>query len=91
MLFFFPQLKPDIKVDKHAVGGLGGLIGRKKGAVAIYINFSGIRIVFISCHLSGSLILPTQLQGKGLVMLLFNCSWSGCSTVKGRDVSIRNF
>ena len=42
-----------MKVDKHAVGGLGGMIGRKKGAVAMYINLSGIRMVFVSCHLAG--------------------------------------
>jgi len=42
-----------MKVDKHAVGGCGGIIGRKKGAVAMYINFSGIRLVFVSCHLAG--------------------------------------
>ncbi|KAL6637469.1 hypothetical protein ACP70R_025041 [Stipagrostis hirtigluma subsp. patula] len=34
----------EMKVDKHAVGGCGGIIGRKKGAVAMYINFSGIRM-----------------------------------------------
>jgi len=43
----------EMKVDKHAVGGLGGMIGRKKGAVAMYINLSGIRMVFVSCHLAG--------------------------------------
>jgi len=43
----------EMKVDKHAVGGCGGIIGRKKGAVAMYINFSGIRMVFVSCHLAG--------------------------------------
>ncbi|XP_057973939.1 type IV inositol polyphosphate 5-phosphatase 11 isoform X2 [Malania oleifera] len=42
----------ELKVDKHAVGGLGGLIRRKKGAVAISINYKGIRMLFISCHLS---------------------------------------
>lgn len=42
----------EMKVDKHAVGGCGGIIGRKKGAVAMYINFSGIRMVFVSCHLA---------------------------------------
>jgi inositol-1,4,5-trisphosphate 5-phosphatase len=42
-----------MKVDKHAVGGCGGIIGRKKGAVAMYINFSGVRMVFVSCHLAG--------------------------------------
>ncbi|KAJ6675717.1 hypothetical protein OIU85_011833 [Salix viminalis] len=39
-------------VDKHSVGGCGGLIGRKKGAVAIRMSYNGIRMVFISCHLS---------------------------------------
>ncbi|KAI6688911.1 hypothetical protein NL676_025739 [Syzygium grande] len=42
----------ELKVDKQSVGGLGGLIRRKKGAVAIHVNFRGIRMVFISCHLS---------------------------------------
>ncbi|XP_077233578.1 inositol polyphosphate 5-phosphatase 11 [Tasmannia lanceolata] len=42
----------EIRVHKHAVGGFGGIIGRKKGAVAISIIFKGVRMVFISCHLS---------------------------------------
>ncbi|KAF3446265.1 hypothetical protein FNV43_RR11444 [Rhamnella rubrinervis] len=42
----------EVKVDKQSVGGLGGLIGRKKGAVAIRINYKGIRMMFVSCHLS---------------------------------------
>ncbi|MED6182915.1 hypothetical protein PIB30_033139 [Stylosanthes scabra] len=42
----------ELKVDKESIGGFGGIIGRKKGAVAIRINYKGIRIVFISCHLS---------------------------------------
>ncbi|KAJ0086469.1 hypothetical protein Patl1_09082 [Pistacia atlantica] len=40
------------KVDKYSVGGFGGLIRRKKGAVAIRINYKGIIMVYISCHLS---------------------------------------
>ncbi|KAJ1393206.1 Inositol polyphosphate-related phosphatase [Sesbania bispinosa] len=40
----------ELKVDKQSVGGCGGIIGRKKGAVAIRINYKGMRIVFISCH-----------------------------------------
>lgn len=40
------------KVDKHSVGGCGGLIRRKKGAVAICMSYNGIQMVFISCHLS---------------------------------------
>nr|XP_023905394.1 type IV inositol polyphosphate 5-phosphatase 11 [Quercus suber]POF19739.1 type iv inositol polyphosphate 5-phosphatase 11 [Quercus suber] len=42
----------ELQVDKHSIGGLGGLIGRKKGAVAIRINYKDIQMVFISCHLS---------------------------------------
>ncbi|KAF8410624.1 hypothetical protein HHK36_003156 [Tetracentron sinense] len=42
----------EMKVDKHNVGGFGGLIRRKKGAVAISISLKGIRMVFIACHLS---------------------------------------
>ncbi|KAL5126937.1 Type IV inositol polyphosphate 5-phosphatase 11 [Glycine soja] len=45
-------LDEKLKVDKQSVGGCGGIIGRKKGAVAIRINYKGIRMVFISCHLS---------------------------------------
>jgi hypothetical protein len=50
-----------MKVDKYAVGGCGGIIGRKKGAVAMYINFSGIRMVFVSCHLAGCFQLLVNL------------------------------
>ncbi|XP_057469116.1 type IV inositol polyphosphate 5-phosphatase 11 isoform X2 [Actinidia eriantha] len=42
----------EIKMDKYAVGGCGGLIRRKKGAVAIRMNYNGIHMVFISGHLS---------------------------------------
>ncbi|BBG94946.1 inositol polyphosphate 5-phosphatase 11 [Prunus dulcis] len=37
-------------LDSHM--GFGGLIRRKKGAVAIRLNYKGITMVFISCHLS---------------------------------------
>lgn len=46
----------ELKVDKESFGGCGGIIGRKKGAVAIRINYKGIRMVFISCHLAGNYI-----------------------------------
>ncbi|XP_064955708.1 type IV inositol polyphosphate 5-phosphatase 11-like isoform X1 [Musa acuminata AAA Group] len=45
-------LAKETRVDKHAVRGCGGLVGRKKGAVGVHIEFNGIRMVFISCHLS---------------------------------------
>lgn len=41
-------------MDKLATGGLGGLIGRKKGAVAMRMTFKRVRMLFISCHLSGN-------------------------------------
>lgn len=47
------QFVRGVKVDKQPVGGLGGLIGRKKGAVAIRVNYKGIEMQFISCHLAG--------------------------------------
>ncbi|KAJ0228956.1 Type IV inositol polyphosphate 5-phosphatase 11 [Hirschfeldia incana] len=45
-------LVKELKTESQSVGGCGGLIGRKKGAVAIRINYDDIKIVFISCHLS---------------------------------------
>ncbi|KAL0438608.1 UNVERIFIED_CONTAM: Type IV inositol polyphosphate 5-phosphatase 11 [Sesamum latifolium] len=51
----------EVKADKQGVGGCGGLIRRKKGGVAIRINYKGIHMLFISCHLSGD--LNYRLQG----------------------------
>ncbi|XP_047328771.1 type IV inositol polyphosphate 5-phosphatase 11 [Impatiens glandulifera] len=42
----------ELKRDKYATGGWGGMINRKKGAVAIRINYKAFRLEFISCHLS---------------------------------------
>ncbi|CAL9173285.1 unnamed protein product [Musa hybrid cultivar] len=47
-------LAKETRVDKHAVRGCGGLVGRKKGAVGVHIEFNGIRIlprIYISCHI----------------------------------------
>lgn len=51
----FECFDAEVKVDKYSLGGLGGLIRRQKGAVAIRIDFKGILMLFISCHLSGNL------------------------------------
>ena len=51
---YLDALGSELKVDKHSVGGCGGLIRRKKGAVAICMSYNGIQMVFISCHLSGT-------------------------------------
>ncbi|CAI0465511.1 unnamed protein product [Linum tenue] len=45
-------LLTEVEVDKRSVGGCGGMARRKKGAVAIRINYKGISMVFISCHLA---------------------------------------
>ncbi|KAB2082560.1 hypothetical protein ES319_A05G205800v1 [Gossypium barbadense] len=56
-LYVFGPKKSDLlikelKVDKHSMGGCGGMMRRKKGAVAIRINYKGFRMVFITCYLS---------------------------------------
>ncbi|XP_050215850.1 type IV inositol polyphosphate 5-phosphatase 11 [Mercurialis annua] len=68
----------EMKVDKHAVGGLGGLIRRTKGAVAIYINYKGIPIVFISCHLSAHArnVEERNRQCRHISRKLFSRKWN---------------
>ncbi|OAE26899.1 hypothetical protein AXG93_4762s1090 [Marchantia polymorpha subsp. ruderalis] len=39
-------------VDKISVGGLGGVVGRQKGAVAVAFRFKGVSLLFIACHLA---------------------------------------
>lgn len=81
----------DIKADKHAIRGLGGLIGRKKGAVAIYINFSGIRMVFISCHLSGNCSQVKQslyaMQDSSIKMVV---RWDNTMIFLGLHLKVAN-
>ncbi|KAF0922224.1 hypothetical protein E2562_029118 [Oryza meyeriana var. granulata] len=63
----------ELKVDKHAVGGCGGIIGRKKGAIAMYINFSEIRMLFVSCHLAGIFSTLDHLIFSVSLILLNAC------------------
>eukprot|EP01018_Ginkgo_biloba_P020250 Gb_31865 [translate_table: standard] len=42
----------DVRMDKVSVGGLGGVVRRQKGAVAITLKYKGISFLFIACHLS---------------------------------------
>ncbi|XP_057872973.1 type IV inositol polyphosphate 5-phosphatase 11 [Cryptomeria japonica] len=42
----------DVRVDKIKGGGLGGVVGRQKGAVAISFDFINTSFIFISCHLA---------------------------------------
>ncbi|CAN1273598.1 Type IV inositol polyphosphate 5-phosphatase 11 [Linum perenne] len=37
-------LLKEVKVEKHSLGGCGGMARRKKGAVSICINYNGIRM-----------------------------------------------
>ncbi|XP_059637768.1 type IV inositol polyphosphate 5-phosphatase 11 [Cornus florida] len=68
----------ELKVDKHAVGGLGGLIGRKKGAVAVRITCKGIHLVFISCHLSAHArnVEERNSQCRHISHSLFSKNWN---------------
>ncbi|KAF7829708.1 type IV inositol polyphosphate 5-phosphatase 11 [Senna tora] len=68
----------EINVDKESVGGCGGIIGRKKGAVAIRINYKGIRMVFISCHLSAHArnVEERNSQCRHISHSLFSKNWN---------------
>lgn len=39
-------------MDKISVGGLGGVVGRQKGAVAVALRYKGVSLLFIACHLA---------------------------------------
>ncbi|KAH7850349.1 hypothetical protein Vadar_031435 [Vaccinium darrowii] len=68
----------ELKMDKYGVGGCGGLIRRKKGAVGIRINFKGIRMEFISCHLSAhtSNVEERNSQFRQISNSLFSKNWN---------------
>ncbi|XVE69955.1 hypothetical protein DITRI_Ditri10aG0032900 [Diplodiscus trichospermus] len=68
----------ELKVDKHSVGGCGGMIRRKKGAVAIRINYKGFRMVFITCHLSahGRNVEERNSQCRHISHSLFSKYWN---------------
>ncbi|KAK2452444.1 hypothetical protein P8452_00209 [Trifolium repens] len=68
----------ELHVDKESVGGCGGIIGRKKGAVAIRINYNGISLVFISCHLSahGRNVEERNYECRHISHSLFSKIWN---------------
>ncbi|KAI5393028.1 hypothetical protein KIW84_060252 [Lathyrus oleraceus] len=68
----------ELKVDKQSIGGCGGIIGRKKGAVAIRINYKGIRLMFISCHLSahGYNVEERNAECRHISHTLFSKIWN---------------
>lgn len=68
----------ELQVDKESVGGCGGIIGRKKGAVAIRITYKGIRLVFISCHLSahGRNVQERNYECRHISHSLFSKIWN---------------
>lgn len=71
-------LRGEVKVDKHSIGGFGGLIRRKKGAVAVRINYKGIRIVFVSCHLAAHArnVEERNDQFRDISNSLFSHNWN---------------
>ncbi|POO03182.1 Deoxyribonuclease I [Trema orientale] len=68
----------ELKVDKHSVGGCGGVIGRKKGAVAIRINYKAIQMMFVSCHLSAHAgkVEERNWQCRHISHSLFSKTWN---------------
>ncbi|KAK4429125.1 Type IV inositol polyphosphate 5-phosphatase 11 [Sesamum alatum] len=68
----------ELKVDKQGVGGCGGLIRRKKGGVAIRINYKGIHMLFISCHLSAHAhnVEERNSELRHISQSLFSKSWN---------------
>ncbi|XP_039049963.1 type IV inositol polyphosphate 5-phosphatase 11-like [Hibiscus syriacus] len=68
----------DLKVDKHSVGGFGGMMSRKKGAVAIRISYKGFRMVFITCHLSAHAgnVEERNAQCRHISQSLFSKYWN---------------
>ncbi|GMI91226.1 ARABIDOPSIS THALIANA INOSITOL POLYPHOSPHATE 5-PHOSPHATASE 11 [Hibiscus trionum] len=68
----------DLKVDKHSVGGFGGMMRRKKGAVAIRICYKEFRIVFITCHLSAHArnVEERNAQCRHISQSLFSKYWN---------------
>ncbi|KAJ7966698.1 Inositol polyphosphate 5-phosphatase [Quillaja saponaria] len=68
----------ELNVDKHSIGGFGGIIGRKKGAVAIRINYKGILMSFISCHLSAHArnVEERNSECRHISYSLFSKNWN---------------
>ncbi|KAK8642469.1 hypothetical protein V6N13_011811 [Hibiscus sabdariffa] len=67
-----------LKVDKHSVGGFGGMMRRKKGAVAIRISYKEFRMVFITCHLSAHArnVQERNAQCRRISQSLFSKYWN---------------
>ncbi|XAR61811.1 Inositol-polyphosphate 5-phosphatase [Bertholletia excelsa] len=68
----------ELKKDKYGVGGCGGLVRRKKGAVAIRISYQGIRLEFISCHLSAHArnVEERNSEFREITKSLFSKDWN---------------
>ncbi|KAK4276618.1 hypothetical protein QN277_014746 [Acacia crassicarpa] len=68
----------ELKVDKQSVGGCGGIIGRKKGAVAIWINYKSIRMMFVCCHLSAHAgrVEERNSESRHISHSLFSKNWN---------------
>ncbi|XP_027090884.1 type IV inositol polyphosphate 5-phosphatase 11-like [Coffea arabica] len=87
------QFVRGIKVDKQPVGGLGGLIGRKKGAVAIRIKYKGIQMLFVSCHLAAHVgnVEERNDQFRHISRSIFSKDWNPNATPAQLTVWLGDF
>lgn len=64
----------EVRVDKVGLGGLGGVVRRQKGAVAITLTYKGFSFLFIACHLSAheNNVLERNVQYQRICQTIFN-------------------
>lgn len=64
----------EVRVDKVSLGGLGGVVRRQKGAVAITLIYKGCSFLFIDCHLSAheNNVLERNVQYQRICQTIFN-------------------
>lgn len=64
----------EVRVDKVGLGGLGGVVRRQKGAVAITLIYKGCSFLFIACHLSAheNNVLERNVQYQRICQTIFN-------------------
>ncbi|CAM6097423.1 unnamed protein product [Calypogeia fissa] len=82
-------------VDKISTGGLGGLAGRQKGAVAVTFRFKEASLLFVACHFAPheSNVMERNAQYHRISQAVFNKQvpvvglpggvFSGCSYKNG--------
>ncbi|GLJ06703.1 hypothetical protein SUGI_0045730 [Cryptomeria japonica] len=68
-----PVIK-DVRIDKVALGGLGGVVRRHKGAVGIAFKYRDTSFLLISCHLSPheNNVLERNVQYQRICQTIFS-------------------